>query len=278
MMGKTIDLSPADLRKLQLVELELLTEVDRICRKNNIQYTLYAGTLLGAVRHQGFIPWDDDADIAFLPEEYEKFFEACKRDLNTEKFFLQDYRTDPYYRWGYAKFRRNHSAFIREGQEHMKYHSGICIDLFTLYNVPDNKLLRRVYFDLFFLIRKSLYSEVGKVSAPSAFMRFVYRGLSKIPKDKVFEIANQLIIKKPTKQRNLLYIMTPNSKPGVPSSCFSNYSTLLFENKDFLVMEGYDEMLKTAYGDYMTLPPENERYSHNPASAIAFPDDCDMEN
>ena len=144
-----MELSGEELRKLQLVEYELICEVDRICKKNNIQYTLYAGTLLGAVRHQGFIPWDDDADIAFLPEEYEKFFEACKRDLNTEKFFLQDYRTDEYYRWGYAKLRRNNSAFIREGQEHMKYHNGICIDLFSLYSVPDNRLLRKIYYDVF---------------------------------------------------------------------------------------------------------------------------------
>ncbi len=129
-----MDLSKENLKRLQKVEFELLSEVDRICRKNNIQYTLYAGTLLGAVRHKGFIPWDDDADIAFLPEEYDKFFEACKRDLDKKKFFLQDYRTDEHYRWGYAKMRRNDSAFIREGQEHMKYHNGICIDLFILYN------------------------------------------------------------------------------------------------------------------------------------------------
>lgn len=264
-------LQDRDLRRLQLVEYEMICEVDRICRKNNIHYTLYAGTLLGAVRHQGFIPWDDDADIAFLPEEYEKFFQACKTDLDTERFFLQDYRTDQYYRWGYAKLRRNNSAFIREGQEHMKYHSGICIDLFTLYNVPDNPIRRKLYFDAFFLIRKTLYSEAGKVSAPNAFLRSVYKILSKIPKETVFRAANKIIYKKPTERLNLLYIMTSNSKPGVPRRCFSGYTQLRFEDRDFMVMQGYDEMLRVAYGDYMKLPPEDSRYSHNPASKIVFP-------
>ena len=211
-----------------------------------------------------------------MPEEYEKFYEACKSDLNTEKFFLQDYRTDRYYRWGYAKLRRNNSSFIREGQEHMKYHSGICIDLFTLYNVPDNPVLRKLYFDAFFLIRKTLYSEAGKVSAPNAILRAVYQALSIIPKETVFKAANQILCRKPSEWLNLLYIMTSNSRRGVPRRCFSDYTQLYFEDRPFMVMKGYEEMLAIAYGDYMTPPPEDKRYSHNPASKIVFPEDMEL--
>ena len=77
-----------NLIKLQKVCFELLCEFDRICRKNKIEYSLYAGTLLGAIRDNGFIPWDDDADIAITREEYEKFYQACKKDLDQDKFFL----------------------------------------------------------------------------------------------------------------------------------------------------------------------------------------------
>ena len=87
---KPIELTQEQLRKLQLTELEMLVEFDRICRKNNIHYILGYGTLLGAVRHNGFIPWDDDVDVFLMRDEYNTICEACKTDLNTEKFFFTE--------------------------------------------------------------------------------------------------------------------------------------------------------------------------------------------
>ena len=106
-------LNSEQLKAIQQVELEMLIEIDRICRKNNIPYTLDSGTLLGAVRSKGFIPWDDDADIVMTRDAYERFFEICKTQLDKTRFFLQDYRTDENYRWGYPKKRRNDSLYQR---------------------------------------------------------------------------------------------------------------------------------------------------------------------
>ena len=108
-----------NLRKLQLVELETLKVFDEICRKYSINYIIDAGTLLGAVRYGGFIPWDDDIDIRMLRDEYEKFCEVCQNEFG-EKYFFQTYTTDPEYRWGYARILKNGTEYRRANHDEIK--------------------------------------------------------------------------------------------------------------------------------------------------------------
>ena len=124
-MSQDYHLTPEELRAVQLVELELLCEVDRVCRKCGINYRIIAGTLLGAVRHGRFIPWDDDADVGFLREEYEQFRTACETELDTSKFYFQDHRNTPGYRWGYGMLSRKGTEFMRRGQELVPYEQGL---------------------------------------------------------------------------------------------------------------------------------------------------------
>ena len=189
-MNEIIQLSEEQHRYLQLNELQVLVEVDRICRKYNIDYSLDGGTLLGAIRHQGFIPWDDDVDVVFTRLEYAKFYEACKADLNTADFFLQEYRTDPHYRWGHAKMRLKDTEFVRSGQENLKYKTGICIDIFVLDHVPDDPVLRRIIYLYNILLRKISYSEIGKDKGNNILLRGLYHILYKIPRDQVFNLRN----------------------------------------------------------------------------------------
>lgn len=263
-MSEMLSLTPETIRKMQLLELEMLVEVDRICRKNGIKYSLDGGTMLGAVRHKGFIPWDDDADVIFSRHEYAKFYSACKKDLDTERFFLQEYRTDPNYRWGYAKMRRKGTEFVRTNQEHMKYVTGICIDIFPEDNVPDGFLQRRIYYGINYCIRKILYSELGMVTEKKAWKRIMYRLLYKIPRNLLFRIRNTMATHYNKKTTELIaHTMYPNPGPtckyGMPATSLADFEQMEFEGMMFSVSKDWDNFLRLSYGDYMTLPPEEKR-------------------
>lgn len=259
------------LRQLQMTELEMLVEVDRICRKFGIKYSLDGGTLLGAVRHDGFIPWDDDADVVMLRSEYNKFYDACQKELDTERFFLQEYRTDARYRWGYSKMRRNGTVFLREGQEHVRCNQSVFIDIFIYDNVPDNMIIRRLHLFLCYCIRKALYSEVGRINAPNLILRLWYQLLYKIPRDSWFWLIEKIAHKTNESSHELVRHMTypyrKECKYGLPRICFDDYMEKEFEGHLFKVFKNYDLYLKRLYGDYMTLPSENMRKTH-PVSKI----------
>lgn len=150
-------------------------------QKCDIHYNIIVGTLLGAVRHGGYIPWDDDADVALLRPEYEKFRAACETELDTSRFEFQDHRNTQGYRWGCGKLRRKNILFLREYQEHMPYMQGVFIDIFPLDHVPDNYILRSIHNFQCFCVRKALWSEVGRYAHKKPVMRGWYALLSKVP-------------------------------------------------------------------------------------------------
>ena len=260
-----IQLDGDTLRRVQLIQLELLTEVDRICKKCGIRYNIIAGTLLGAVRHGGYIPWDDDADVALLRPEYERFRTACETELDRTKFVFQDHRNTPGYRWGYGKLRRKNTVFLREHQEHMPYMQGVFIDIFPLDNVPDNYLLRSVHNFKCFCIRKALWSEVGKIAHRNPVMRTWYRLLSKVPLKTVFGVYRRFMEKgnrKETQMVRILTFPTPNRTWGYYRKWYERSAEIEFEGKPFQGIRDWDEYLSFKFGDYMTLPPEEKRKVH----------------
>lgn len=260
-----IELDDTNLRRLQLIELELLVEVDRICKKCGIKYIIYAGTLLGAVRHAGFIPWDDDADVAFLRPEYEKFRVACEKELDTDRFYFQDHRNTLGYRWGYGKLRRKNTLFLRENQEYMPYEQGIFIDLFPMDGVPANYLLRSIHCFQCFCIRKVLWSKVGRDADKSTIKRFIYRMLNKIPDRKIFGVYESLIERSNRIDAEMVRILTfPTATKdfGYFKKWFENTEVIEFENIEFSGSANPVQFLTFAYGDFMELPPKEKRKVH----------------
>lgn len=269
-----MQLSEEQLRQLQLTELELLKEVDRICKKCDIKYNIIAGTLLGAVRHRGFIPWDDDADVALLRPEYEKFRKACKTELDKSRFEFQDHRKTRGYRWGYGKLRMKNTLFLREYQEHMPYFQGVFIDVFPLDYVPNNYILRSIHNFECFLYRKLFWSEVGRVADKKAFMRLVYSVMSKVPEKALKKSFNKFICwsdRKKTEWVRILTFPTPNKEYGYRAKWYESSEDILFENTFFPGIKEYDEYLSFKFGEYMELPPEEKRKVH-PVSDIKLPE------
>lgn len=282
-MSKAKELNSKQFRKMQLTELDMLVDFDRVCRENNIPYVLFGGSLLGAVRHHGYIPWDDDADIAMLREDYDKFKSIASEKLDGKVCYFQDHDTDENYRWGYGKLRRTGTEYVRVGQEHLKCKTGIFVDVFPMDDVPVLLLGQLIQNFHCFILRKILYSEVGKVNE-EGFMKLWYTILSKIPVSFVYSQLKIYTSKSRNARKNrvrcllfpatgTLYKKNPvKERFSMPKSWFTDRALYDFEGKKLYSSRDYDTVLRYIYGDYMELPPVDKRGQHSPFSKIVFPD------
>lgn len=269
-------LSESDLKAIHKVELELLTELDRICRKYDILYSIDGGTLLGAIRHGGFIPWDDDADVIMNRREYQKFISVLDKELDSDKFYFQDLDRTKGYRWGYGKLRRCNTEFIRLNQEYMPYEQGIFLDVFVCDNVPDNYILRCICNFHSFIYRKIFYSEVGW-HVSTGIRKYVYKLLSKIPEEKIkYKYASYIKFRN-RKFSNMVKCLTfpaCNRNYGYKRSWYEKTKDIEFEGVLLQGCEEYDEYLTFLYGDYMKLPPVEKRKVH-PVSKLTLLQDIE---
>lgn len=268
-----------ELKQIQQIQVELIREVDRICKKCHIHYSMVGGTMLGAIRHKGYIPWDDDADIGFLRHEYEKFREACRTELDSERFYMQDFRDVEGFRWGYGKLRRKGTLFIRLGQEFMPYEQGIFIDLMPFDPVPDGLLKRRLHFTMCYIYRKLLWSKVGKYQESNPFFRGIYCLASLIP-EKTIKVSYTRFIRRyqnqKTKLVRILTFPTPKKCFGYRKEWYTQLAAYQFGNLILPGAKDYDGYLSVKYGNYMKLPPIEKRKVH-PISKLALLKDIEND-
>lgn len=237
--------------------LKLLREFDRICRLLDIKYTLFAGTLLGSVRHKGFIPWDDDLDIVMLREDYDRFLCEADKYLDRETFFLQKEFSE-HWPMFFSKLRLNGTACIEK--YHPKdnaVHQGIYIDIFPCDDAADSELGRMIQFLASkVVIAKSLYRRgyETKSSKKKIFMQFCRL----MPMKLFLGIAKNG--KRGGKTVHSFFAAARDySKNVYPRELFTNITYGEFEGAEYPIPEGYDEMLSFLYGDYMTLPKPEDR-------------------
>lgn len=254
------------LREAQLIMLDVLKEVHRICEKHSIKYFLSDGTLLGAVRHKGFIPWDDDLDISMLREDYDKFLTVAEKELSQE-FFLQTFDTDPNYKLYHipVKVRHNSSLFIEEDEDNKKYHQGIYIDIFPIDRVPDSKtkFLIQSRISWLLLIMKM---KISTRDFPSlnffarTFVQILGFGISyKLIKKILFSTFKW---NKESKS-NLYYHGVDLLWHNIfKAEHLFPLKKIKFEDSEFWVPNKPEEILTIMYGDFMKLPPEDKRQYH----------------
>jgi len=270
-----------NIEDVQKVQLEILIEFDRICRKNNIEYQLFAGTLLGAIRHKGFIPWDDDIDVCLLRSDYEKFIECCKIDLKSN-YFLQYYDSDEKAILQFAKIRKNNTIFTNMTYQDTGMHNGIYIDVFPLDNVKPDSFkgnLQPKLFNLSYIISSSRMKNraIHAKNRVNRTIRLMFYYILKIvPKKSIdkliqktlcmFENENTEYVNHLTngvsKQRLEKYLRKKNT--------FYNIEYAEFEGHMFPIPENYHDVLTRNFGNYMKLPPEEKRYTHHGIIEVNF--------
>lgn len=248
-------------RDVQVKILETMKYIDKICRENDITYYIMGGTALGAVRHGGFIPWDDDLDIFMTPSEYEKFKVAFEKE-NSDKFVIQEWRTAKKY-LEYAKVRMNGTTFIEEqfkGRTDM--HHGIYVDIMILHKVTNSKFTQKqVYYYSKFVTLYALSQRGWKPKTKA--QSFVLKLLKIMPCKLMANICYKKIYKYDNLEKDFKYCywITPAKfRNGLfDSDFFSNPVDVPFEDTKLLGSEKIKEYLEYRYGDYMKLPSEEQQ-------------------
>ncbi|WP_169864744.1 LicD family protein [Sutcliffiella halmapala] len=267
-----------EIKEVQDIQLEILVEFDRICRKHNINYQLFAGTLLGCIRHKGFIPWDDDIDISLMREDYNRFVEICKIELDS-KFFMQTYDTDKNYFKQSGKLRKNDTICLQDTYKEFDMHHGISISLMPLDNIKPGTLsgfFHRKFFQfLFFSLIKldgsrSFKRCIGRKSYLERALRinlfFMSKLISKSWTDKFQTRVAGMFNNKETKY--VTHLTNGASKKRyraymIKKDDFNKRIEGEFEEMYFPIPHNYDQVLSNLYGEYMKLPPGDQQKPHH---------------
>ena len=252
-------------RDLQLCMLDMIKDIDKVCKKHNIEYYLAYGSCLGAVRHKGFIPWDDDFDIMLKYDQYQKFIKVCEEELDKDKYFVQTPESEPNYYLSFSKIRNIKTTLIEEENKDEDVVRSVYIDVFPLVGCPRNKLKRKILE-----INRAFALSANRNIINNKFLYSVFRIILKMfGKEKIINYCTKQCIKYNCNDCEEVCSVfdgdsfqigwTTNKILGKPKY-------VKFENLKLPIPEHYDEYLTNVFGDYMKIPSKEqiEDKTHTP--------------
>lgn len=252
------------MKDIQKVEFELFKVFKEICEKLNLNYFLVCGSAIGAMRHGGFIPWDDDMDVGMYREDYNKFMELAPT-LLPEGIFLQNYTTDPNYPLVYAKLRNSGTTAVESYYKYIDMNHGLYIDIFPLDGYPANEKEQRRLAKLerrYKVLSRCGLNFTEKLSVKNKFALFVRRLFGYHNRTaKTLAKYEAIISSYPVEKSDFVYNHgTPYGKHDcMPSEYYGKGTTILYEGVKVRIPEKCDEYLTALYGDWRTPPPVEEQ-------------------
>lgn len=279
-MSETIHLDRDTLKKLQQKELESLVYFDRFCKEYELKYFLLGGCVIGAIRHNGFIPWDDDIDVMMPRRDYERMLRLWKTYESNERFLMLKTDGDTFTGNCFATLVDTSATMVKENQKDIDVPHGIVTDVFPLDGCPDGKFKR--YMQYYHAMMYSLYMTEVVPTNHGKLIRFVGSVLLKLVPSR----KRRTKIWKKHERKMTRYSFNTHEKctelcagphymlNEYPQRAFADVIYHDFEGMQFPIPQGYDTYLKMAFGNYMELPSEDKQVPHHDLVALDLDKPC----
>lgn len=266
-----MELDQEQLKKLKEIQTDLLLHFIETCGKIGVRYYVTGGTLLGAVRHQGFIPWDDDIDVCMLREDYDKWTREAGQYL-PDYIFLQTCETDKQFYKNFARLRNNRTTFILSKDRELGIHHGVFIDIFPMDNYPESFLRKRLFHLKKLFYSANIISNTSRgLSVKNRIKYYVKRCAQSITRN----TSHSAVMKRERLYRSIPITLSIANHSGsygkreiVPREWFVKSAKLVFEAIEVNAPANFDAYLSRIYGDYMILPPVEKRAPHHYVDSI----------